>query len=363
MQARQAFIIEPAENIFKNLAQTGKNSYNGEIRLITQYFKEVAAMKQKISIVGAPMWLGQRRYGVNMGADAIRAAGLLKQLKTVHDDIIDSGNIDIARSAAAREGEHNVRNLQSVAAACTRLADSVSDIIGKGRFPLVLGGDHSIAIGTLAGTARHYANLGVIWYDAHTDINTPETTPSGNIHGMPLAAAMGLGHPALTHIGGSCPKIKPQNIVFMGVRDMDPGEKALIETYKIKTYTAGDIKRRGIKQVVAEAISYLRARCDGVHLSFDFDGIDPADAPGVGTPVKAGMSFAESLIAVRMLAGSGMITSAEFVELNPILDDNNRTAVAAVTIIGELLGISSEKTMAAEKTTESASLKAAGIFR
>lgn len=318
-------------------------------------------MKQGISIVGAPMWLGQRRYGVNIGADAIRAAGLIKQLKAVNGDIIDIGNIDIARSVAAREQQHNLRNLRPVASACVRLADSVSKIISEGRFPLVLGGDHSIAIGTLAGAARHYTNLGVIWYDAHTDINTPETTPSGNIHGMPLAVAMGFGHPALTGIGGSCHKVKPENIVFMGVRDIDPGEKALIEKYKIKTYTAADIKRRGIKQVIAETISYLRARCDGVHLSFDFDGIDPADAPGVGTPVKAGISLADSLVAVRMFAGSGIIASAEFVELNPILDENDKTAHIAVNIIGELLGESIGKTMPSEETTEAVPLKAAGV--
>jgi arginase len=320
-------------------------------------------MKQGISIIGAPLWLGQRRYGVNMGPDAIRAAGLVRQLRTITEDIIDLGNIDAGSAVSVRELQHNLRNLKPVAASCQRLAEGVADIIGSRRLPLILGGDHSMAIGTLAGVARHYKNPGVIWYDAHTDINTPETTPSGNIHGMPLAVAMGFGHPLLTQIGGPGPKVRPDHIVFIGVRDIDPGERALIEKYKMKTYTAADVKRRGIKQVIAETLSYLRARCDGIHLSFDLDGIDPAEAPGVGTPAQAGISLADSLAAVRMLAGSGMITSAEFVELNPILDEDDKTARIAVAMIGNLLGGNSGDNITDEETAAIPLREAAGAHR
>src|SRR5699024_2223586 len=205
-------------------------------------------------------------------------------------------------------------------------------------FPLVLGGDHSIAIGSLAGVSRHYENLGVIWYDAHGDINTPETSPSGNIHGMPLAASLGLGHKKLTSILDERPKINPENVVLIGIRDLDEGEKELLRRLKIKVYTMHEIDRLGMPQVIKETIDYLKKRTDGVHLSFDLDGINPSEAPGVGTPVIGGVSYRESHLALEMLAEADIITSAEFVEVNPMLDDKSKTAILTVALAGSLLG-------------------------
>ena len=196
------------------------------------------------------------------------------------------------------------------------LAKEVDQAIEAGSFPLVLGGDHSIAIGTLAGVAKHYNNLGVIWYDAHGDLNTAETSPTGNIHGMPLAVSLGMGHPLLTNVAGYAPKIKPENIVIIGARSLDDGERALIKEKGIKVYTMHEIDRIGMTKVMEDSISYLKGKTDGVHLSLDLDGLDPNDAPGVGTPVLGGISYRESHLAMEMLAESEIITSAEFVEVH-----------------------------------------------
>ena len=206
------------------------------------------------------------------------------------------------------------------------------------RFRLVLGGDHSIAIGTLAGVSKHYKNLGVIWYDAHGDLNTAETSPIGNIHGMPLAVSIGLGHNLLTDIGGYGPKVKPENVVIIGARALDDGEKDLIKEIGIKVYTMHEIDRMGMAKVMEETIAYLKDKTDGVHLSLDLDGLDPNDAPGVGTPVIGGISYRESHLAMEMLEESKIITSAEFVEVNPILDEKNKTARVAVELMGSLFG-------------------------
>lgn len=295
-------------------------------------------MKQKISILGMPMWLGQTRYGVNMGPDALRSAGLVGRLKNMRLDVVDTGNISVGIAGPGKRTDENMKNTKIVVKANERLAAKVSNIVAAGSFPLVLGGDHSIAMGTIAGVARHYRNLGVIWYDAHADMNTPQTSPSGNIHGMPLAACMGLGPAILKNIGGYCPKIIAENIVLIGVRDVDPGEKALMANANIKHYSADEVKESGIVAVMQQAVEYLSERCDGIHLSFDLDGIDPKDIPGVGTPVAAGISYDDSLLGVRRLFESGKITSAEFVEFNPLLDRGNSTAASTVNLIGALFG-------------------------
>jgi arginase len=219
------------------------------------------------------------------------------------------------------------------------LAHKVHRVVNEGRFPLILGGDHSIAIGTLAGISDHYKNLGVIWYDAHADMNTSETSPSGNIHGMPLAVSMGLGHERLVNIRNYAPKVKPENIVIIGARSIDEGEKALIRKKGIKVYTMHEIDRLGMPNVIQDAIIYLRGQnVDGVHLSLDLDGIDPIYTPGVGTPVPGGITYRESHLAMEMLQDSDLITSAEFVEVNPILDERNKTADVAVALMGSLFG-------------------------
>ncbi len=295
--------------------------------------------KKKISIIGVPMDLGQARRGVDMGPSAIRYAGVVERLEKLDYDIEDLGDIQIGRRERISESPvNNLRNLKEVAEASERLANAVDETISDNRFPLVLGGDHSIAIGSLAGVAKHYKNFGVIWYDAHGDLNTGETSPTGNIHGMPLAVSLGIGHPVLTSIGGFIPKIKPENIVIIGARSLDEGEKVLIKERGIKVYSMHEIDRLGMTTVIEETIQYLSGRTDGVHLSLDLDGLDPHDAPGVGTPVIGGISYRESHLAMEMLEEAKIITSAEFVEVNPILDDKNKTASVAVALIGSLFG-------------------------
>lgn len=296
-------------------------------------------MNKNLSIIGVPVDLGQTRRGVDMGPSAIRYAGVVERLEALQYDIEDYGDIEIQRPPR-REilADTNLKNLKEVVHASEALATKVDETIKANRFPLVLGGDHSIAIGSIAGIAKHYENLGVIWYDAHGDLNTAETSPSGNIHGMPLAVCLGLGHPDLINIEGYCPKIKPENIVIIGARSLDDGEKKLIREKGIRVYTMHEIDRMGMTAVIEETISYLSARTDGVHLSLDLDGLDPRDAPGVGTPVIGGLSYRESHLAMEMLAEADIITSAEFVEVNPILDEKNKTASLAVALMGSLFG-------------------------
>ena len=295
-------------------------------------------MKKNISIIGVPMDLGQMRRGVDMGPSAIRYAGVAERLENLGHTITDLGNIEIAQPERVHTSDSNLRNLKAVAEGNQKLADKVDEVIADNDFPLVFGGDHSIAIGTLAGVSKHYENLGVIWYDAHGDLNTSDTSPSGNIHGMPLAVSLGIGDESLTGIGGFSPKIKPENIVIIGARSLDEGERELIKERGIKVFTMHEVDRMGMTQVMEEAINYLKEKTDGVHLSLDLDGLDPSDAPGVGTPVLGGISYRESHLAMEMLAESNLITSAEFVEVNPILDDKNRTASVAVALMGSLFG-------------------------
>ncbi|MGR3766525.1 arginase [Rossellomorea sp. NS-SX7] len=296
-------------------------------------------MNRNISIIGVPMDLGQMRRGVDMGPSAIRYAGVVERLENLGYEMKDLGDIEIGQAERVHNNpDTNLRNLKAVAEASGKLASKVDEVISSGDFPLIFGGDHSIAIGTLAGVSKHYENLGVIWYDAHGDLNTGETSPSGNIHGMPLAVSLGIGHEDLTSIGGDTPKIKPENIVIIGARSLDEGERELIKERGIKVYTMHEIDRMGMAKVMEDAIGYLKDRTDGVHLSLDLDGLDPSDAPGVGTPVLGGISYRESHLAMEMLEEAKIITSAEFVEVNPILDEKNKTATVAVALMGSLFG-------------------------
>lgn len=296
-------------------------------------------MNNHLSVIGVPMDLGQMRRGVDMGPSAIRYAGMIERLEQLKYEIEDLGDIEIPRPKVSNpEKLDNLRNLNEIAEGSRRLAAEVDQVVEKGQFPLVLGGDHSIAMGTLAGLSKHYDNLGVIWYDAHGDLNTADSSPSGNIHGMPLAVSLGIGHEKLTSIHGYEPKIKPENIVIIGARSLDEGERVLIKEKGIKVYTMHEVDRMGMTQVMEESMDYLKGRTDGVHLSLDLDGLDPNEAPGVGTPVLGGLSYRESHLAMEMLYQSGMITSAEFVEVNPILDEKNKTATVAVGLMGSLFG-------------------------
>lgn len=299
-------------------------------------------MKKRISVIGVPMDLGQMRRGVDMGPSAIRYAGMYERLTALGYDVKDYGDIVIPHLTQIMDSSENestnLRNLEQVAKANTELSENVDKAVEKGDFPLVIGGDHSIAIGTLAGLYAHYKDLGVIWYDAHGDLNSEETSPSGNIHGMPLATSLGIGHEKLVNIHSNGQKIKPENIVIIGARCLDPGEKELIRQQGISVYTMHEVDKLGMPRVIEETLDYLKERTDGIHLSLDLDGLDPREAPGVGTPVIGGMTYRESHLAMEMLHESDLITSAEFVEVNPILDNQNTTADLAVGLMGSLFG-------------------------
>ncbi|WP_010099566.1 arginase [Ornithinibacillus scapharcae] len=295
-------------------------------------------MKNKISMIGVPMDLGQSRRGVDMGPSALRYAGAIERLQSLNYDVHDMGDIPINRPGSIEDKESKLKNLEQVIEANETLARMVDGEIQKDRFPLILGGDHSIAIGSLAGISKHYRNLGVIWYDAHGDLNTSETSPSGNIHGMPLAVSLGLGHERLTGLYDYAPKIKPENVVIIGARSLDPGERELIREKGIKVYTMHEIDRMGMSAVMEETIQYLKENTDGLHLSLDLDGLDPTEAPGVGTPVLGGMTYRESHLAMEMIFDSNLLTSLEVVEVNPILDEKNKTATLAVGLMGSLFG-------------------------
>lgn len=293
-------------------------------------------INKNISIIGVPMDLGQSRRGVDMGPSAVRYAGMQNRLSEIGYEVNDLGDIRVDHTLADSEGQ--LKNLNEIARASEELAATSDSVVKKGHFPLIVGGDHSIALGSLAGISHHYENLGVIWYDAHGDLNTPETSPSGNIHGMPLAASLGIGHERLINLYTEGAKIKAQNLVIIGARSLDPGEKDLISELGIRVYTMHEVDRMGMPAVIDEALAYLKERTDGLHLSLDLDGLDPSEAPGVGTPVIGGLTYRESHLAMEMIYESGMLTSAEFVEVNPILDDGNRTADLAVGLMGSLFG-------------------------
>ena len=294
---------------------------------------------RQISIIGVPSDYGQRRRGVDMGPSAIRYSGVIDRLQALQFNVKDEGDIRLKLVKEQQKGDPKLLNIEEIIHLSEELASKVSEVISNKSIPLVLGGDHSIAIGTLAGLGKHYDNLGVIWFDAHADINTSETTPSGNIHGMPLAVSLGLGHERLVNIANYSPKIKKENIIIIGARSIDEGERALIKQLGIKVYTMHEIDRLGMTRVMEESISYFKARhVDGVHLSLDLDALDPLYTPGVGTPVAGGISYRESHLAMEMLQEAMFITSAEFVEVNPILDERNRTADVAVALMGSLFG-------------------------
>ena len=295
--------------------------------------------KKTISIIGVPSDYGQTRRGVDMGPSAIRYAGVVERLEGIGHKVQDQGDIHVSKKVKTGEVNKRLLNLEEVIDVSTSLANRVHEAVSENKFPLVFGGDHSIAIGTLAGLGDYYHNLGVIWFDAHADLNTPKTTPSGNIHGMPLAVSIGIGHERLVQIRNYAPKIKAKNIIIIGARSVDSGERELIREQGIKVYTMHEIDRLGMTRVMEDALTYIKGlSIDGLHLSLDLDGLDPLYTPGVGTPVPGGMTYRESHLAMEMVQESGMLTSAEFVEVNPILDEKNKTANVAVELIGSLFG-------------------------
>jgi arginase len=292
----------------------------------------------KVGILGAPADMGQERRGVDMGPSAIRIARLQEGLEALGLRVKDYGNIQVADMSTALVGDAKVRYLTDVVRQCELIAAKVSVCAKRGYFPLVLGGDQSASIGTLAGLASSGTDRGLIWLDAHGDFNTPRTTPSGNIHGMALAAILGYGHPKLTNLGGVTPKAVEKNTVLIGGRSFDPLEDKAISRSKMTVFTMREIDELGMKKVMQESMKVAGAGVSQVHLSFDVDAMDPREAPGTGTPVKGGLTYREAHLAMEMLYDSKSVTSAEFVEVNPILDTANHTAELVVELILSLLG-------------------------
>lgn len=296
------------------------------------------SINQNISIIGVPMDLGADRRGVDMGPSAIRYAGIAERLERIGYRVHDRGDLVVRRPEDYTSAGTHLKYLDEIARVNAELCEAVSIEMGKGNFPLVIGGDHSIAIGTIAGVLQHRPKTGVIWYDAHGDMNTAETSPSGNIHGMSLAVSLGYGHDSLTSIGSPISKLDPEKTVVIGARALDPGEKEFIKKLGIKVFTMHEIDRLGMAHVMEEALKITTNGTDGVHLSLDLDGLDPHDCPGVGTPVIGGISYRESHLAMEILAEADVLSSAEFVEVNPILDRMNQTARVAVALMGSVFG-------------------------
>jgi arginase len=291
---------------------------------------------KQIRVIGVPLDLGQSRRGVDMGPSAVRVAGLEARLEAIGHIVEDGGNVAVAIPEQKKEGAANAKYLKEITATCTKTAELVMKTLEAGKVPLVLGGDHSLAAGTVAGVAeyyhRHHQKIGLLWIDAHSDMNTPDTSPSGNVHGMPLAALMGLGPVELGNIFDFSPKVRPENCVLVGIRDVDAYEKENIRKSGIEVFTMRDIDERGMRAVMEEALRMAGRGTAGYHVSLDMDWIDPEDAPGVGTPVWGGATYREAHLAMEIIADHGRLLSFEIVEVNPVIDEHNQTTDLAVEL-------------------------------
>lgn len=295
-----------------------------------------------VAIIGAPLDLGAGRRGVDMGPSALRLADLHDRLRKLHYTVEDLGNIPVEQQEAVESGHAQAKYLDPIAASCTTLAQWVEAACEAGKFPLVLGGDHSVAIGTVSGISHHFRkahkSIGLLWVDAHADMNTPRTSPSGNIHGMPLACLLGEGPSELTGIFGYSPKVAPRNVVIVGLRDVDAVERDLVRFSGLHYFTMRDIDEKGMSYVMKVALDLAGNGTDGVHLSFDMDSVDPDEAPGVGTPVRGGLSYREAHLAMEIACDSRRLCGLEIVEVNPVLDVANRTASLGVELVASALG-------------------------
>lgn len=295
------------------------------------------AINHQIALIGVPMDLGAGTRGSNLGPEAIRIAGMKKRLEDIGYQVDDRGDIAADRSKAETLEGSNLKNLNEILRVNRLLCQEVAKAMEEGKMPVILGGDHSIAIGSIFGVLQNKKNLGVIWFDAHGDINTDHTSPSGNLHGMPVSVLMGIGPEELTSIGNGA-FLKRENMVYVGSRDLDPEERKAMKEQGIKVFTMYEIDDMGIKKVMEEAIRIAGNGTDGIHVSFDMDAMDPEIAPGTGTKVAGGMGYRETHYAMEMIAKSNKLVSVEFVEVNPLLDQGNKTAEAAVALSGSLLG-------------------------
>jgi arginase len=293
--------------------------------------------RRPVAVIGAALDLGAGRRGVDMGPSAIRYGGLEARIESLGRTYVDLGNVQTAVAEAAAVGDERVRYLREILLACGRVADLVASAYDAGRVPLVLGGDHSVALGTLGGLARVAGAGGVLWIDAHGDLNRPETSPSGNVHGMVLAAATGLGGPAFEGVPWPMPSADPSRVALVGVRSLDDGERELLHELNATVFTMSDVDRLGVEHAVRESLERV-AGPGFVHVSLDLDALDPDVAPGVGTPVRGGLSYREAHLAMELVAESGLATSLELVEVNPILDRENETGKLAVELVASALG-------------------------
>jgi arginase len=288
------------------------------------------------------MDLGASRRGVDMGPSALRVAGLQPKLKQLGRQVEDVGNIIVPQPEGQPYGEKKARFLGEIAETCKLLAESVKKTLDEDCFPLVLGGDHSIAAGTVAGAVAHYAKeskrIGLIWLDAHGDMNTPDTSPSGNVHGMPVAAIVGSGAPELVGLAGITPMVEPRNVSLVGIRELDSREKRFIKESGVHVFTMRDIDERGMREVMTEALRFSGDDTAGIAVSLDMDFVDPSDAPGVGTPVRGGVTYREAHLALEMIADTRSMVSFELVEVNPVIDLHNTTATLGVELVLSGLG-------------------------
>jgi arginase len=298
--------------------------------------------KPRVTLIGVPLDLGAGRRGVDMGPSALRAAGAEARVEALGYEVDDWGDLPVKIQETQGPGDPRLKYLKEILEVCGLLRDRVAEAAAAGTLPIVLGGDHSVAMGTIAGLSRHLRKqqqkLGLVWFDAHADSNTPETSPSGNIHGMPLAVALGYGDERLVSLAGEPPMVEAARASVVGLRDVDPAERATVKASGIGAFTMRDIDERGMRTVMEEAIQRATSGTAGIHVSFDLDGIDPDLAPGVGTPSPGGISYREAHLAMEMLADTGKVLSAELVEVNPILDQQNGTARLGVELLCSLLG-------------------------
>ena len=292
----------------------------------------------RIRLISAPMDLGADRRGVDMGPSAIRYADIAEKLRALGHTVTSDDPLPISEPDAHDPGERNIKYLKPIVAAASLLAERVAEAVRQDTLPITLGGDHSIALGSIAGVANARNPLGVVWFDAHGDFNTAATSPSGNVHGMILAALCGLGDERLVNVGGPGASIDPRRVAIVGARDLDTEERELLRSAGVHVLTMSDIDRRGMEAVTREALDIALDGADGLHVSFDLDVVDPSEAPGVGTPVHGGVTYREAHLAMEMVAETGRLTGLDLVEVNPILDLHNQTAILATELALSAVG-------------------------